>query len=66
MRSPEIDLNTQSSCKEFRSSPLSASQPTMKQEIDSQSPLQFPPMPTVSALAMTPPHSKCKYSFIRY
>lgn len=60
LRSPDMDMSTQSSGKEFRTSPVSAHQPTMnlKQEIDSQSPLPFPPMPTVSALAMTPPHSK--------
>lgn len=58
--SPEMDLSVQSG-KEFRSSPVSA-HPVMnlKQEIESHSPLPFPPMPSVSALAMTPPHSKCK------
>lgn len=65
MRSPEMDLSAQSG-KEFSPTPVSAPQPTirLKQEIDSQSPMSFPPMPTVSALAMTPPHSKCKYSII--
>ncbi|XP_050308744.1 protein jim lovell isoform X2 [Anthonomus grandis grandis] len=59
IRSPDTDMTTQSSGKEFRASPIS--QPTMnlKQEVDANhSPLPFPPMPTVSALAMTPPHSK--------
>lgn len=58
MRSPEMDLSVQSGGKEFSPTPVSAPQPTirLKQEIDSQ--LSFPPMPTVSALAMTPPHSK--------
>ncbi|XP_076264421.1 protein jim lovell-like isoform X1 [Rhynchophorus ferrugineus] len=61
LRSPEMDLSTQNSNKEFRSSPISASnQPimNMKQEMENHSPLGFPPMPTVSALAMTNPHSK--------
>ncbi|RZB39813.1 jim lovell [Asbolus verrucosus] len=59
--SPEIDLSMQGgNNKEFRSSPPVSLPPTlnMKQEIDSHSPLPFPPMPSVSALAMTPPHSK--------
>ncbi|XP_060522758.1 protein jim lovell [Cylas formicarius] len=56
---PEMDLSTHSSGKDFRGSPIAATQPglSLKQEIDSQS-LPFPPMPAVSALAMTPPHSK--------
>lgn len=59
--SPELDLSMQSG-KEFRSSPLSGIHPVMnlKQEIESHSPLPFPPMPSVSALAMTPAHNKCK------
>jgi hypothetical protein len=61
--SPEIDLSMGSGAKEFRSSPPVSLQPTlnMKQEIDSHSPLPFPPMPSVSALTMTPPQSKCKF-----
>ncbi|KAJ8975591.1 hypothetical protein NQ317_018806, partial [Molorchus minor] len=56
--SPEIDLSMQSG-KEFSSSPVNI-HPVMnlKQEIESHSPLPFPPMPSVSALTMTPPHSK--------
>ncbi|KAJ8948630.1 hypothetical protein NQ318_022696 [Aromia moschata] len=56
--SPEMDLSVQGG-KEFRSSPVGI-HPVMnlKQEIESHSPLPFPPMPSVSALAMTPPHSK--------
>lgn len=60
--SPEMDLSMHSS-KEFRSSPVNIHPSmNMKQEIDNHSPLPFPPMPSVSALAMTPPHSKCKFS----
>ncbi|KAJ3647115.1 hypothetical protein Zmor_024652 [Zophobas morio] len=63
--SPEIDLTLPAGGggKEFRSSPPVSLPPTinMKQEIDNHSPLPFPPMPSVSALAMTPPHSKCKF-----
>ncbi|XP_019865436.1 protein jim lovell [Aethina tumida] len=57
-QSPDMDFTTQSS-KEYQSSPVST-QPSLglKQEIDSHSPLPFPPMPSVSALTMTPPHSK--------
>lgn len=60
-QSPDMDFTTQSS-KEYQSSPVST-QPSLglKQEIDSHSPLPFPPMPSVSALTMTPPHSKCKW-----
>lgn len=54
-RTPDLDL----SAKDFRNSPpASVGPPVMKQEIDNHSPLPFPPMPSVSALAMTPPHSK--------
>ncbi|EFA08790.1 protein jim lovell [Tribolium castaneum] len=59
--SPEMDLSMSTGgSKEFRASPPVSLPPTinMKQEIDSHSPLPFPPMPSVSALAMTPPHSK--------
>ncbi|XP_066137930.1 protein jim lovell isoform X3 [Euwallacea fornicatus] len=60
MPSPELDLSTASSGKEYLSSPVPAHQPPMslKQEIDSQSPLPFGPMPGVPALNITPPHSK--------
>ncbi|KAH1025598.1 protein jim lovell [Dendroctonus ponderosae] len=60
VRSPELDMSTQSSGKEFRSSPVSAPQPTtnMKQEINNPSPLPYPPMPTTSTLALTPPPNK--------
>lgn len=34
--------------------------------LDNHSPLHFPPMPSVSALAMTPPHSKCKYQLLSF
>ncbi|KAK9885448.1 hypothetical protein WA026_010944 [Henosepilachna vigintioctopunctata] len=55
-RTPEMDLST----KEYRTSPITMQQPPMnlKQEIENHSPLSFPPMPSISALAMTPPHSK--------
>ncbi|KAL3272846.1 hypothetical protein HHI36_014307 [Cryptolaemus montrouzieri] len=55
-RTPELDLST----KEFRTSPACLPPPSisMKQEMENHSPLSFPPMPSVSALAMTPPHSK--------
>lgn len=59
--SPEMDLSLPSQ-KDFRSSPVNMHPiMNMKQEIESHSPLPFPPMPSVSALTMTPPHSKCKY-----
>lgn len=62
--SPEMDLSMQSA-KDFMSSPVSM-HPVMnlKQEIENHSPLQFPPMPSVSALTMTSPHNKCKYYYI--
>lgn len=58
--SPELDLSLQ--IKDFPPSPplVLPNILSMKHEMDSQSPLPFPPMPSVSALAMTPPHSKCK------
>lgn len=62
--SPEMDLSLSgNSNKEYRSSPPVSLPPTlsMKQEIENHSPLPFPPMPSVSALAMTPPHSKCEF-----
>ncbi|CAH1109326.1 unnamed protein product [Psylliodes chrysocephalus] len=56
--SPEMDLSLPSQ-KDFRSSPVNMHPiMNMKQEIESHSPLPFPPMPSVSALTMTPPHSK--------
>ncbi|XP_050511525.1 protein jim lovell-like [Diabrotica virgifera virgifera] len=56
--SPEMDLSLPST-KDFRTSPISMHPIlSLKQEIDSHSPLPFPPMPSVSALTMTPPHSK--------
>ncbi|KAG5874020.1 hypothetical protein JTB14_026791 [Gonioctena quinquepunctata] len=58
VESLEMDLSLQSG-KEFGSSPINLhSSMNMKQEIDNHSPLPFPPMPSVSALSMTPPHSK--------
>lgn len=59
--SPELDLSMQH--KDFNTSPPLSLPPilSMKHDLDSHSPLPFPPMPSVSALAMTPPHSKCKY-----
>lgn len=61
--SPELDLSVPSS-KDYTSSPPLNLPPvlSMNQDIDNHSPLPFPPMPSVSALAMTPPHSKCKYT----
>lgn len=59
--SPELDLSMQS--KEFAPSPP-LSLPNMlkmNHDMDSHSPLPFPPMPSVSALSMTQPHSKCKF-----
>lgn len=60
--SPELDLSVASS-KDYTSSPPLNLPPVlnMNQDIDNHSPLPFPPMPSVSALAMTPPHNKCKY-----
>lgn len=59
--SPELDLSVQGA-KDYTSSPPLGLPPvlSMNQDIDNHSPLPFPPMPSVSALAMTPPHSKCK------
>lgn len=59
--SPELDLSMHHH-KEFPPSPplLPPSMLNMKHEMDGHSPLPFPPMPSVSALTMTPPHSKCK------
>lgn len=65
---PELDLSMPE--KEYAPSPpLSLHHGlSMHQEhhMDSHSPLPFPPMPSVSALAMTPPHSKCKGAFLIY
>ncbi|XP_017772811.1 PREDICTED: protein jim lovell [Nicrophorus vespilloides] len=57
--SPELDLSMHHH-KDFAPSPplhLPAVL-NLKHELDNHSPLPFPPMPSVSALAMTPPHSK--------
>lgn len=65
-RSPEVDLHNvrgiAATNKDYRNSPPITMRSTlnMKQEIDSHSPLPYPPMPSVSALAMTASHSKCK------
>lgn len=60
--SPEMDFSMHSA-KEFMSSPINVHHSmNLKQEMENHSPLPFPPMPSVSALAMTPPHNKCKYS----
>lgn len=62
--SPELDLSMQH--KDFTSSPPLSLPPclSMKPDLDSHSPLSFPPMPSVSALTMSSPHSKCKCTFI--
>lgn len=59
--SPELDLSLQGA-KDYTSSPPLGLPPglSMSHDMDNHSPLPFPPMPSVSALAMTPPHSKCK------
>lgn len=64
--SPELDLSIHH--KDFTSSPPLSLPPilSMKADLESHSPLPFPPMPSVSALAMTPPHSKCKYFYIMF
>ncbi|GJQ73647.1 hypothetical protein Trydic_g13989 [Trypoxylus dichotomus] len=58
MDSPELDLSTHH--KDFTPSPPLSLPPilNMKPDLESHSPLHFPPMPSVSALTMTPPHSK--------
>lgn len=58
---PELDLSMPD--KEYVPSPPLSLPPVLglhPDHIDSHSPLPFPPMPSVSALAMTPPQSKCK------
>lgn len=57
--SPELDLSMQST-KDFMPSPVNV-HPAMnfKQEMD-HSQINFPPMPSVSALTMTTPHNNCK------
>ncbi|XP_031355197.1 protein jim lovell-like [Photinus pyralis] len=59
--SPELDLSI-SHDKEYLPSPPLSLPPVLNlhQELDSHSPLPFPPMPSVSALSMSSPHSKCK------
>lgn len=58
--SPEMDLSLQS-VKDFMHSPVNIHHSmSLKQEMENHSPLAFPPMPSVSALTMTPPHNKCK------
>lgn len=61
---PELDLSMPD--KEYVPSPPLSLPPVLSMphdHLDSHSPLPFPPMPSVSALAMTPPHSKCKETF---
>lgn len=61
---PELDLSMPE--KEYAPSPPLSLPPVLSmppEHMDSHSPLPFPPMPSVSALAMTPPHSKCKDTF---
>lgn len=61
---PELDLSMPD--KEYLPSPPLSLPPVLglhHDHIDSHSPLPFPPMPSISALAMTPPQSKCKYIF---
>lgn len=61
---PELDLSMPD--KEYLPSPPLSLPPVLSlppEHLDSHSPLPFPPMPSVSALAMTPPHSKCKEAF---
>lgn len=61
---PELDLSMPD--KEYAPSPPLSLPPVLSMphdHLDSHSPLPFPPMPSVSALAMTPPHSKCKETF---
>lgn len=63
--SPELDLSMPD--KEYAPSPPLSLPPALgmvHDTMDSHSPLPFPPMPSVSALAMTPPHSKCKWNRI--
>ncbi|KAF5286978.1 hypothetical protein FQR65_LT12376 [Abscondita terminalis] len=57
--SPELDLSITHD-KEYLPSPPLSLPPVLNlhQELDSHSPLPFPPMPSVSALSMTSPHSK--------
>lgn len=61
---PELDLSMPE--KEYIPSPPLSLPPVLgmhQDHMDSHSPLPFPPMPSVSALTMTPPHSKCKETF---
>ncbi|XP_044758960.1 protein jim lovell isoform X2 [Coccinella septempunctata] len=53
-RTPDIEI------RDYRTSPISLPQPplNMNQEMDNHPHLSFPPMPSVSALAMTPPQGK--------
>ncbi|KAF2904819.1 hypothetical protein ILUMI_01355, partial [Ignelater luminosus] len=55
--SPELDLSLTHD-KEYAPSPPLGVPPVLNlhQDLDSQSPLPFPPMPSVSALSMTSPH----------
>lgn len=58
---PELDLSMPD--KEYIPSPPLSLPPVLglhPDHMDSHSPLSFPPMPSVSALAMSSPHSKCK------
>lgn len=66
--SPELDLSATNSKDYTSSPPLNHLPPVlnMNQDIDNHSPLPFPPMPSVGALTMTPPHSKCKYLYTLY
>ncbi|KAF5306270.1 hypothetical protein FQA39_LY08968 [Lamprigera yunnana] len=56
--SPELDLSMHHDKEYLPSPPLVPPLLNLHQELDSHSPLPFPPMPSVSALSMTSPHSK--------
>lgn len=60
LASPELDLSLHA--KDFNQSPPLNLPNVLKMnhDMDNHS-LSFPPMPSVSALAMSQPHSKCKY-----
>ncbi|XP_045476770.1 protein jim lovell isoform X2 [Harmonia axyridis] len=53
---PQADVEM----RDYRTSPIVLNQPPMglNQDMDSHPHMPFPPMPSVSALAMTPPHGK--------
>lgn len=59
---PDMPISPDVEMRDYRNSPISLPQHPMNlnQEMDNHPHLPFPPMPSVSALAMAPSQGKCK------